>query len=1012
MIFSSRGLALAALGCAMAGNALAGASNLQPVDTVLVRVAKRPVVAKAASSEAVKLLRDLADFHRTSGQLSADQAAMGWLALWDRARALDPARVAADLDAFDLETKAPVGLRSVIAAMPPPSAWPLIRQQATARALGKPDDTSGLGLRMITEILAGDTAAVNRSLAGIERLAIAGSPAEREFKRSSVNSTRALVYKLYGSREEIAAGFLSGVEAQLRQSHGAVEVPDLVGLIGAAKAEKLLTDVLKKPVSLQIPQGEATRVLARKLALGNIDSLSKPQWGLVDSVGTATLYEAMRKRFDPVAGAKKNPSAEEVGPDFDYPRQSADVYYFLDLVIAGRRQEAERAMLRVTGRGARLSVPKKAMAELIRAGQNEAVYLYLAQLLERRPQISAWDVYLEQAAYLGHAQDAIALLDRLLKRQDLSGYLRADLLAKRLDALLGADHVDKAVAGFKELLAPVPTREDAKLSERVTAAMRLAGLGRVLKQPALSDIGFTFAGQAVDLPVTAERDWRTGAVRDLLAELRRQGKVTEAQKLALAELDREGDPRYAGLTAIVVDPAKRAALVELAGLYDAAGQAADVMRLLDEVGTWGTRDLREIIADKDSLGTPLGLMAARALKASGQVAAARASVLAVLNQLPGHDPAYQLLLDLGTEQALVELDRRYARDQFEERPLIWKASLLNLARQYDEAETTVRRAIAVDPSDGEQGPNDRMRAYAVLADVMQAKGNLKSAQDYRQAVSAIRLAEQADELRKLGLYQRASGMYKSALGEFSDAYCIQSRLAVQLGKMGLREEALVHYRRAFELMPDSFGRVESHCFGCENVFAGPRAQEIAEQVFTSLIRRGSTKPQAPYMLGYLRMEQGRYDEALVLFRQAVALDHEYLNAWKHLQELGDKTYIEASERDIARLKLYEFDPRQLHVRYQLDEVADLGSLWRALSGDTAAITTNEPVYLLASSAKERGEALAALPPDMRKQLEGYTGLQEKMGSQTGSAKPSLADHSLFLAALQLMGERGGRDFSD
>ena len=40
---------------------------------------------------------------------------------------------------------------------------------------------------------------------------------------------------------------------------------------------------------------------------------------------------------------------------------------------------------------------------------------------------------------------------------------------------------------------------------------------------------------------------------------------------------------------------------------------------------------------------------------------------------------------------------------------------------------------------------------------------------------------------------------------------------------------------------------------------------------------------------------------------------------------------------------------------------------------------------------------------MRKQLEGYTGLQEKMGSQAGSAKPSLADHSLFLAALQLMG---------
>jgi tetratricopeptide (TPR) repeat protein len=279
-------------------------------------------------------------------------------------------------------------------------------------------------------------------------------------------------------------------------------------------------------------------------------------------------------------------------------------------------------------------------------------------------------------------------------------------------------------------------------------------------------------------------------------------------------------------------------------------------------------------------------------------------------------------------------------------------------------------------------------------------------------VSAIRLSEHADELRKLGLYQRASALYKDALGEFSDAYCIQSRLAVQLGKMGLRDEALVHYRRAFELMPDSFGRVESHCFGCESVFAGPRAQDIAEQVFTGLIQRGATKPQAPYMLGYLRMEQGRYEEALTLFRQAVAMDPQYLNAWKHLHDLGDKTYIEPGERDIARLKLYEFDPRQLHVRYRLDEVSDLASLWRALSREDTAAVLDQPVYPLAGSARERALALAKLPPDMRQQLEGYTGLQQKMAGQGGQPKPSLAEHRLFLAALQLMGERNGRDFDD
>ena len=33
-------------------------------------------------------------------------------------------------------------------------------------------------------------------------------------------------------------------------------------------------------------------------------------------------------------------------------------------------------------------------------------------------------------------------------------------------------------------------------------------------------------------------------------------------------------------------------------------------------------------------------------------------------------------------------------------------------------------------------------------------------------------------------------------------------------------------------MPDSFGRVESHCFGCESVFQGADAQALAERVFT------------------------------------------------------------------------------------------------------------------------------------------------------------------------------------
>ena len=54
-------------------------------------------------------------------------------------------------------------------------------------------------------------------------------------------------------------------------------------------------------------------------------------------------------------------------------------------------------------------------------------------------------------------------------------------------------------------------------------------------------------------------------------------------------------------------------------------------------------------------------------------------------------------------------------DRFQARPLIWKASALLNAGKVNEAEAAIKKAISIDPSDGEQGRGNRMRAYAVLA---------------------------------------------------------------------------------------------------------------------------------------------------------------------------------------------------------------------------------------------------------------------------------------------------------
>ena len=86
-------------------------------------------------------------------------------------------------------------------------------------------------------------------------------------------------------------------------------------------------------------------------------------------------------------------------------------------------------------------------------------------------------------------------------------------------------------------------------------------------------------------------------------------------------------------------------------------------------------------------------------------------------------------------------------------------------------------------------------------------------------------------------------------------------------------------------MPASFGRVESHCFGCESVFEGSQPQSIAESVFETLAKKDPGNPRVHYLQGYLFEEEGRYAAALPAFRAAVQIDGDYLNAWRHMNQL-------------------------------------------------------------------------------------------------------------------------------
>src|SRR5262249_44514045 len=162
--------------------------------------------------------------------------------------------------------------------------------------------------------------------------------------------------------------------------------------------------------------------------------------------------------------------------------------------------------------------------------------------------------------------------------------------------------------------------------------------------------------------------------------------------------------------------------------YHAAGRFEDVLRLLDDAEYWGAKDLLDLskmssdyfamsyFGGHHAVGTPLAFYAASALAKTGRKKEATTILNRLLEQPPGLDRLYELLLELEPTNPLPQLDELFARDQFEERPLIWKAHWLRTHGKLKEAEEATRKAIAIDPSDGKQGPGDRMRAYAELAE--------------------------------------------------------------------------------------------------------------------------------------------------------------------------------------------------------------------------------------------------------------------------------------------------------
>lgn len=982
-------------------------------------------------------------FQKNRSNLSPEEAAKAWLALADRLVSKSGA------DEIDFS--------QLVSALPDPRSWDALAKEVRAR----PAATGRKGLhtctlRVFVDLLMQDQAAFQKDLTALADQARANQRIGAGSFMGLQSITDLQEFLLDSSDDPqmvIRALETRFASHQISDSNfpTTFQIPDLVTLVGEVKARELLKRALVLPqVEIDINVGDRTQELARQLALEMIDQLKSPPWKLVQSISpdALRLYEALDKWFPLKKKALTSPSSsvglltklvgsllgtapstESDMSFFDYSRSEAKQYYLLGLIAANRPKEAI-TVAKSYGTdtedefrfgGMTLHSLHHNLASLDRAGLTKAVHAFFHELLTENPDLPFWGDYVSLSARVGETEPMLKLARTSATRQGLSPEHHAVILKHLAEALLAADRIEEAVNVIQQALSLKAAPSSGKVAaefqvDRGELALKYAWSGHLLGRKEWVSAGIPIVQQAlaeIEKGKNASVLYRAKGFIDQLAELLIDlGRGAEAEKLVKDHLDRmilKSDSQSRRFSIGMGNDDLQGALVHLVKIHHQLGQHGKVLELLDQSSHWGVADLAEIYHKQASgyLHTakepPLGYMVAKALAEAGRKSEALKILHAVLQHNAGYDPSCELLLQLeDSSNVLAYLDRLFQSDPFEERPLIWKAEVLLKAGRLKEAEEAAKQAIAIDPSDGEQGPGHRMQVYAVMARIRAAQGNAKEAEFFERVVQAVRLAEKADRFYKSGLLTRGIKMYEEALTYFADAYCIQSRLAVQLSDAGRHEEAAQHYRRAYELMPDSFGRMESHCFGCEGVFRGQAAQSIAERVFSELVAKMPQKPQVHYLLGYLRENQRRYPEALSLYRAAVKLDTDYVNAWKHIQELAKHIHLPVKDRDEAVFHLLKLDPNGRHVSVEMDRVCDLKGLWSVVE---SAKKDEEPepteLYTLKASKAALDKNMMADPFSDRIFVR-FHGRLNRGYQRLGSPGQAISGHKVIEALSELL----------
>ena len=949
-----------------------GQTSLKGAKYLVDEIKKETAVAEKSTDTAKSWDQEWKEFQAALPKLSDTEAVPKWLHLYDRSSAEFPTLPESSPDAL---------LKKFIQVLPGPSAWDLLDAEVKKRSQTK--NSMDMPLRYLNSFLQKDAPGMSAALDELNEESGKNIFISKALNNISVQENikklKEALLDIAGSPEQQIDRFVQKLKEKNRTVSKWPEyviIPDLVAMLGPEKARALLEETLVLPgFVFGVRNGEETRALASQVAQELIDKLPTPQWRLACRFDSLALYEALDQKFplpqknsphgNPAASTGKTPGqgiaaeADSVLIFTTADRIQAEFFYILNLVIEHRSAEAAAVVKQFNYVGFDY-LANTILTYLNKFGYEKEIQQFLYAVLKDNPTLDLWEYYIPLSIEIGEGEGMLALVNEVRKSQPLKPEDKSILDVRLLQAYLAMDRLDEARRVADEMVVQIPEKENPSGKRRIliagltNLAQKMCETGRLLEKNDWVDKGLSLFKKIT--PGCPLQDAQCNQVRlrlaDELIELQRyaeaEGLLISSTLETIAAGNRKENFQDRGKSF-------RGYPQRLVRVYSKMDRPRDIVTLLDAFPYWPARDVKELI-DEDRSKENMGYLIAQAFYKTGKREKAEQIAEAVIQRNPNHDPSYALLMEIKGKNFIPWLDHVYERNAFEERPLIWKAVVLAKEKKFDQAETAARQAIAVDPSDGDQPIDQRMKAYEIMAQIKKSKKEKDEAENFQRIVSAIRLAERGDQFRAAGLAKRASGMYDEALQMFSDAYCIQSRIAVELESLGDEENAEQHFLKAFALMPDSFGRKESHCFGCETIFATQHRQALAERVFLSLLKTRPQEPRVRYLLGALRLEEGNGKEAFEYFKQAVAMDPFYINAWKKFLRIASDIYFPVEERDEINLNLLKLDPDSQNVD------VDLKSIWnvKMLAGiwaETHPTQDSRPTALYPLAAAQR-----ELPP--------------------------------------------------